>query len=30
MSVIESTIDRGSAEFAANAEVNHGLAEKLA
>src|SRR5688572_29261759 len=29
MSVIESTVDRGSAEFAANAQVNRGLAEKL-
>jgi 3-methylcrotonyl-CoA carboxylase beta subunit len=29
MSVIESTIDRGAAEFVANAEVNRGLAEKL-
>jgi 3-methylcrotonyl-CoA carboxylase beta subunit len=29
MSVIESSVDRGSAEFAANAQVNRGLAEKL-
>jgi 3-methylcrotonyl-CoA carboxylase beta subunit len=29
MSVIESTIDRGSAEFVANADVNRGLAGKL-
>ena len=29
MSVIESTVDRGSTEFAANAQVNRGLAEKL-
>src|SRR5687767_9348601 len=29
MSVIESTVDRGSAEFAANVQVNRGLAEKL-
>ena len=29
MSVIESTIDRASAEFAANAQVNRSLAEKL-
>jgi 3-methylcrotonyl-CoA carboxylase beta subunit len=29
MSVIESSVDRSSAEFAANAQVNRGLAEKL-
>jgi 3-methylcrotonyl-CoA carboxylase beta subunit len=29
MSVIESSVDRVSAEFAANAQVNRGLAEKL-